>query len=84
MLSYSEVRNLFETNGISVAEWSRDHGFPSALVYRVLRGEAKCRRGATHKIALALGIKAPVSEEQRKLLEMITESHQTASEEKLN
>jgi len=67
MLSYSEVRNLFETNGISVAEWSRDHGFPSALVYRVLRGEAKCRRGETHRIAIALGMKAPASEDQQKL-----------------
>lgn len=68
MLSYSEVRNLFETNGVSIAEWSRDHGFPSALVYRILRGEAKCRRGETHRIAIALGIKEPASEEQRKLL----------------
>lgn len=67
MLSYSEVRNLFETNGISVAEWSRDHGFPSALVYRVLRGEAKCRRGETHRIAIALGVKEPASEDQQKL-----------------
>ena len=80
MLSYTQVRNLFETDGISVAEWSRQNGFPSALVYRVLRGEAKCRRGETHKIAIALGIKAPASQEQRKLLEIITESHQTANE----
>jgi gp16 family phage-associated protein len=80
MLTYSQVRNLFETDGKSVAEWSRQNGFPSALVYRVLRGEAKCRRGVTHRIALALGIKAPASEEQRKLLKMITEPHQTTSE----
>jgi gp16 family phage-associated protein len=75
MLSSTEVRNLFEANGISVAGWSRDHGFRSALVYRVLRGEAKCRRGETHKIAIALGIKPKTSEEQRKLLEIINDAH---------
>lgn len=68
MLSYSEVRNLFESNGISVAEWSRVHGFQVALVYRILRGEAKCRRGETHRIAIALGMKEQASEEQCKLL----------------
>lgn len=77
MLSFLEVRNLFEANGISVAEWSRDHGFPSALVYRVLRGEAKCRRGETHKIAIALGIKPKASNEQRKLLEIINHANQS-------
>ncbi len=71
MLSFAEVRNLFEADGISIAEWSRANGFPSALVYRVLRGEAKCRRGKTHRIAIALGIKEPASEEQRKLLTAI-------------
>ncbi|MDO9151039.1 MAG: DNA-binding protein [Methylotenera sp.] len=77
MLSFLEVRNLFEANGISVAEWSRDHGFPSALVYRVLRGEAKCRRGETHKIAIALGIKPKASHEQRKQLEIINHVNQS-------
>lgn len=71
MLSSSEVRNLFEADGISVAEWSRERGFPSALVYRVLRGEAKCLRGESHRIAIALGIKAPASAEQRKLLTLL-------------
>jgi gp16 family phage-associated protein len=78
MLTCSQVRNLFETGGISVAEWSRKHGFPSALVYRVLRGEAKYQRGETHRIAIALGIKAPASEEQRKLLELIKDTRETS------
>ena len=69
MLTFLDVRAAFESNGISVAEWSRENGFQSALVYRVLNGDAKCRRGETHKIAIALGIKAPASQEQQKLLE---------------
>ena len=75
MFSFTEVRNLFEANGISVAGWSRENGFPSALVYRVLRGEAKCRRGETHRIAIALDIKPKTSEEQRKFLEIINDAH---------
>lgn len=69
MLTSSDVRSIFESNGISVAQWSREHGFQSALVYRVLNGSAKCRRGETHKIAIALGIKAPASQEQQQLLD---------------
>ncbi len=69
MLTLSDIRSIFESNGISVAQWSREHGFQSALVYRVLKGDAKCRRGETHKIAIALGIKAPASPEQQKLFE---------------
>lgn len=72
MLTCNEVRTLFESSGISVAQWSREHGFQSALVYRVLNGDAKCRRGETHKIAIALGIKKPASQEQQKLLENLS------------
>lgn len=71
MLSCNEVRNLFESGGISVAQWSRENGFQTALVYRVLSGDAKCRRGETHKIAIALGIKDPASQEQQKLLQSL-------------
>ncbi len=68
MLTCNEVRNLFESGGISVAQWSRDRGFPSPLVYRVLRGEAKCKRGLTHSIAVALGIKEKICPEDQKLI----------------
>lgn len=68
MLSCNDVRNLFESGGISVAQWSRQNGFQSALVYRVLRGEAKCKRGETHNIAVALGIKVKICPEDQKLI----------------
>lgn len=67
MFSLSQVNAFLEADGISGAAWARQHGFPPALVYRVLRGEAKCRRGQTHQIAVALGIKAPISAEQQAL-----------------
>ena len=43
--------------GISVAEWARAHGFAVQLVYSVLRGDRKCFRGQSYKIAKELGMK---------------------------
>lgn len=47
----------FRARGISVAEWAREHGFPLSLVYVVLRGDRKCLRGQSYKIAQALKMK---------------------------
>ncbi len=65
MHTVDEIRALFEINGISVASWARTNGFAAPLVYRVLRGETKCLRGETHHIAIALGLKARASEDQK-------------------
>jgi gp16 family phage-associated protein len=55
--SLSEIRELFEINGESIAQWARLRGYSPALVYRVMRGETKAKRGQTHEIAIALGLK---------------------------
>lgn len=47
----------FRGAGISVADWARAHGFPVQLVYSVLRGDRKCFRGQSYKIAKELGMK---------------------------
>lgn len=66
MKENGRIRDLFEINGESIAQWSRRHGFSPALVYRVLRGDATAKRGQTHAIAIALGIKrAPTEDEKR-------------------
>lgn len=52
-------RARFEAEGISVAEWARSHGFRARTVYAVLRGELKAKRGISHQIAVALGVKSP-------------------------
>jgi gp16 family phage-associated protein len=53
--------NLFkaglEAHGLSIADWSRQHGFNVRTVYAVLRGELKAKRGVGHKIAVAAGLK---------------------------
>jgi gp16 family phage-associated protein len=53
-----EARQALRANGRSVAEWARHNGFPAALVYAVLGGRRKCLRGESHRIAVALGLKA--------------------------
>jgi gp16 family phage-associated protein len=66
-----EIRKLFVANGESVSRWARDHGFSTALVYRVLRGDTPCVRGQTHRIAIALGLKpSPSDAEAEKFLQI--------------
>lgn len=67
MAKNDHIRDLFEINGESIAHWSRCHGFSPALVYRVLRGEATAKRGQTHAIAIALGIKRAPTEDEKTL-----------------
>ncbi|RCX10720.1 hypothetical protein [Extensimonas vulgaris] len=54
-----EVLEWLEYNGISVAQWAREHGFSVGLTRSVLRGRPG-RRGMSHNIAVALGIKRGV------------------------
>lgn len=48
--------------GKSVREWSRERGFSPELVYTVLRGERKCLRGKSHRVAVELGLKTETPE----------------------
>jgi gp16 family phage-associated protein len=75
MASPAEIKALFVAQGWSVADWARGNGFPANLVYRVLRGETDCRRGKTHQIGIALGIKTPPSEEMRRMVQTLSRSH---------
>ncbi len=56
--SPQECRSLIEGSGISIAEWARENRFSCALVYQVLEGKRRCLRGQSHKIAVALSLKA--------------------------
>lgn len=57
-----EVRADLDRRGKSVREWAREHGFSDRIVYEVLRGRLKGRRGQTHKVAVLLGLKDGVVE----------------------
>jgi len=52
------ARADLERQGISVAEFARTHSLPYGIVYQVLTGDKKGRRGESHRAAVLLGIKA--------------------------
>lgn len=53
-----EVRQWFSDHGLAVSDWALQNHFNPALVYAVLHGRRKCLRGQSHRIAVALGLKA--------------------------
>ena len=48
--------------GKSVREWAKERGVSAELVYAVLRGERKCFRGKSHRVAVELGLKIEILE----------------------
>lgn len=58
------ARAWFAEQGVSITEWAMQRGFAPALVHAVLKGDRKCVRGQSFRIAVALGIKpAPQARE---------------------
>ena len=55
-----DVRDAFESAGVSVSEWADAHGFRRENVYALLAGRTKGRRGQAHRIAAALGLKREI------------------------
>lgn len=53
-----QVKNEFFQSGTSVRQWARDHGFKHDSVYRLLSGRADASYGESHRVAVALGMKA--------------------------
>ena len=42
-----------------MSTWARNNHFPPAVVYSVLSGRTCGRRGTSHRVAVALGLKLP-------------------------
>lgn len=53
----------FRRTGRSVRSWAKEHGFCEQLVTTILKGKRPCHRGTSHKVAVLLGIKDGVIEE---------------------
>jgi gp16 family phage-associated protein len=68
------ARSAFVEHGESVAEWSRARGFDPNLVYHVLNGRCQGRRGVSHRIALALGLKPLPTSDRREAPSTTTEA----------
>lgn len=56
-LTPEQVRVTFEQSGVTVADWARTHGFPPSVVYALLAGRSRGRRGDAHRAAIALRLK---------------------------
>ena len=56
-----EARAWFERTGQTVTQWAQDHGFSASVVYALLSGRARGRRGNAHRAAVALGIKPKIA-----------------------
>ena len=52
-----EARAWLDYQGITIAQWAREHGVHDSLVREVLAGRKKCLRGMSHNIAVLLGMK---------------------------
>jgi len=63
-----DVLEEFRLRGISVAEWARHNGFNPTLVYQVLRARHVPTRGQSHRIAVALGMKKGLMEQDLNLM----------------
>lgn len=60
------VQEDFLVKGLTVTTWARENQFSKELVYAVMSGRAKARRGQSHAIAVRLGlIKSPLSEPEK-------------------
>lgn len=54
----AEARAWMDSQGLSQAEIARRFKVSASLVEAILRGNKPCRRGASHNIAVFLGLKA--------------------------
>lgn len=50
-------RSYFRAQNIRISVWAREKGFNPRLVYLILRGERKCVRGESERIAKELGLR---------------------------
>lgn len=52
-----QARQWMDEQGLSMAELGRRFGVSTSLIDAILRGSKPCKRGASHNIAVFLGIK---------------------------
>lgn len=57
-----QVRANLDRRGKTIRDWAREHDLSEKIVYGVLRGRFKGRRGQAHKAAVLLGLKDGVVE----------------------
>lgn len=51
----------FDSSGTPVTSWAQANGFAPSVVYALLAGRTKGRRGEAHRAAVALGLKSVIT-----------------------
>lgn len=54
----NDIIEEFQATGISIQSWARSNNFNPNLVYQILKSDQIPQRGQSHRIAVALGLKA--------------------------
>jgi gp16 family phage-associated protein len=74
-----EAREWLERHGVPVSDWARAHGFDPTVVFSLLSGRTRGRRGIAYAAAIALGLRAPPSDDEAPPLDDLREnpSHST-------
>lgn len=62
--SPAEARADFDRRGVSISGWAKANGLSPAIVYQVLAGTKRGRRGQAHRAAVLLGLKEGVVEQE--------------------
>lgn len=60
--SGERVKELFAASGTPISAWAEANGYTRHQVYMVINGQFKGRRGTSHEIAIALGMKLSVEQ----------------------
>jgi gp16 family phage-associated protein len=56
--THAQAAQWMDEQGMSKSALARRFGVSPSLVDAILRGQKKCRRGASHNVAVFLGLKA--------------------------
>lgn len=58
LLTPADARNWLDRHGVTVSDWARNNGFEPAIVFALLSGRTRGRRGQAYQAAVALGLRA--------------------------
>ncbi len=58
LLTPADARDWLDRHGVSVSDWARINGFDPAVVFALLSGRTRGRRGRAYQAAVALGLRS--------------------------
>lgn len=63
-LTAKQVKEKFQAEGITFSKWAKEHGYRANQVYRVVNGQSKAKYGKDYEVAVKLGLKDKVGDEE--------------------